>query len=72
MTTYEDGETIEYEVCWFPIDSPDRTLLTEDEGRARRKYELEIDRGSNPILSIRTIVITSQIIENSVDRRESP
>ena len=69
MAAYEDGETVEWEVAWFPPDS-DKTMTTTEEAKAWRKYETERENGSNPIISKRTVVATPwSIVANAVSPR---
>lgn len=59
---------VEYEVAWFPSDQPDQTMTTTNKTKARRKFAAELEAGTLPILSMRTVVTTPwRILENGAD-----
>lgn len=58
----ESDVTIEWEVAWFPPDSPDQSRTYTDEERARKVYEAARARGHHPILSRRTVTVSEWVM----------
>ena len=60
-------ERIEYEVAWFPRESPDRTRVFTDVAKAEAFFADRAEEGSCPILFRREVITTDwQMIRNSV------